>query len=198
MAGCAKIEHILGKRRPRDGEDRDASRRGSSGIDPGGRRRSHGGPGRSRAGRAVRRAPRGRGPHRGRGPPRRKTRRRGHAYPRILRRKRGPVASRDLRTEPDRPREPGRHHAGQGNRVQPAAHRLHPFRQRSSHLRDAAVGSRALEISPARRRRPTGRPFLVAIEGPNGAGKTRLCSLLGPALAQARSAACPPPGKIPR
>ena len=31
-------------------------------------------------------------------------------------------------------REPGRHHAGQGDRVQPAAHRLHPFCHRSSHL----------------------------------------------------------------
>ena len=72
--GGTRADRALpGQGGPRDGEDRDASRRGSGGIDPGGRRRSHGGPGRSWARRAVRRAPRGRGPHRGRGPPRRRS-----------------------------------------------------------------------------------------------------------------------------
>ena len=62
--------------------------------------------------------------------------------------------------------------------------------------------TRRLEAERAKFLRPSavasGKPFLVAIEGPNGSGKTLLCSLLGKALAQPRSAACPPPGKIPR
>ena len=84
----------------------------------------------------------------------------------------------NLRAKPDRPREPRRHHAGQGDRVQPAADRVHPFAAEVlSHETQRLESQGRSSLRPLAACQ--GRAFLVAIEGPNGAGKTRLCGLLG-------------------